>query len=69
MVLPIITEPPPAGVPINQNDVHTFNIPVYGGSQADMDGHQDALLMTKVDSVYDAYGPSPAEVDMKFLYS
>ncbi|KAI5431547.1 hypothetical protein KIW84_035654 [Lathyrus oleraceus] len=62
----VITQPPPEDGPVNQNVAHTFNIADHGGSQADMDDHQDTFFMPKANSVYDAYGPSPAEVDMIF---
>lgn len=61
---PVVTQSPPKGGPVNQNVAHTFNI--YVGSQTEMEDHQYAFFIPKVDSVYDAYGPSPADVEKKF---
>lgn len=44
--------------PIHQNVAQTFHIPVQGGPQIEVDKHPK--------SFYDAYGPSPAEVEKKF---
>lgn len=62
----VITQPRPEGGLVNQNDAHTFYIPVHGGSHTDMDDHQYAFFILKADPIYDAQGPSPAEVDRKF---
>lgn len=62
----VVTQPPCEGGPINKNIAHTFNIHVHGGYQPEIDNHQDVFFMPKDDSVYDAYGSSPAEVDRKF---
>lgn len=46
------------GGPDHQNVAQTFHIPIQGGPQIEMDEHPE--------SFYDAYGPSPAEVEKKF---
>lgn len=62
----VVIYPPPEGGPVHQNAAHTFSIPVHVGAHTEIDDHQDAFFIPKVDSVYDAYGPSPAEVEKKF---
>lgn len=64
--VPVIAQPPYEGVPINLNAAIIFHIPAQGGSQADVDGYHDAFFMPKVESMYDAYGHSPAGIDKKF---
>lgn len=47
--VPVATQPPPEGGPVHQNVAHTFDIPVQGRDQIEIDDHQDAF--------YNAYGP------------
>ncbi|KAI5420326.1 hypothetical protein KIW84_044203 [Lathyrus oleraceus] len=60
---PIVTQPPPERVPVYQNVAQTFNIPVNGRAQPEMDDHQDAFFTTRANSVYDVFGPSPADFE------
>ncbi|KAI5428235.1 hypothetical protein KIW84_033293 [Lathyrus oleraceus] len=62
----VVTQPPPERVPVYQNAAHTFNIPVNGRAQPEMDDHQDGFFTTRDDSVYDAFGPSPTDFDRRF---
>lgn len=62
----VVAQAPPEGVPINQNIGNNFHIPAQGGSQDDMDDHDDAFFMPKAESTYDAYGTSPVDIDRKF---
>ncbi|XP_050918798.1 uncharacterized protein LOC127136258 [Lathyrus oleraceus] len=63
---PIVAQPPPEKGPVYQNRAQPFNIPVNGRVQPEIDDHQDAFFTTKADSVYDAFGPSPADLERKF---
>lgn len=58
---PVISQPPPERVPVYQNAAQTFNIPVNGRDQPEINNHQDGFFTTRADSVYDAFGPSPAD--------
>ncbi|KAI5424587.1 hypothetical protein KIW84_030680 [Lathyrus oleraceus] len=63
---PVVAQPPPERGPGYQNTAHPFNILVNGRVQPEIDDHQDAFFTTKVDSVYDAFGPSPADLERRF---
>ena len=54
---PIMTQPPPEGGPVNHNVGDTFNIPVNGGDQPEIDDPHDAFFIPKVYSAYDTFGP------------
>ncbi|XP_050875933.1 uncharacterized protein LOC127079593 [Lathyrus oleraceus] len=63
---PIVAQPPPERGPIYQNATQTFNIPVNRRVQPEIDDHQDAFFTIKVDSVYDNFGPSSADLERRF---
>lgn len=63
--VPTVSQAPLEGVPINLNVANTFHIYAQGESQADVDVHHDTFFMPKAESVYDAYGPSPVDIDRK----
>ncbi|XP_050889040.1 uncharacterized protein LOC127094224 [Lathyrus oleraceus] len=63
---PVVTQPPPERVLVYQNTAQTFNITINGRAQLEMDDHQDVFFTTRADSVYDAFGPSPAELEQRF---
>ncbi|XP_050909002.1 uncharacterized protein LOC127122757 [Lathyrus oleraceus] len=63
--VPVVSQPPPEGIPINRNTANTFHISSQGGSQADVDDHNETFFMPKAQSMYDAYKPSPTDIDMK----
>ncbi|XP_050890704.1 uncharacterized protein LOC127096137 [Lathyrus oleraceus] len=63
---PVVAQPPPERGPIYQNVAQTFNIPVNGRAQPEMDDQQDAFFTMKVDSVYEAFGPSPVDLKRRF---
>lgn len=48
-----------------QNVGQTFNIPVSGRAQPEINDHHNAFFTTIVDSVYDVYGPSTAEMEIE----
>ena len=62
----IVTQTPPEGGLVNKNVGPTFNIHVNGGAHPEMDDHRDDFFISKVDSIYDAFGPPTAEVEKKF---
>lgn len=64
--VPVVTQIPLEGVPVNLNAANTFHVPVHGGSQADVDDHHDALFVLRVELMYEPYGQSPADIDRKF---
>ncbi|XP_050908545.1 uncharacterized protein LOC127122213 [Lathyrus oleraceus] len=63
---PVIAQPPPERGPMYQNVAQTFNIPVNGRAQPEIDDHQDAFFTMKADLVYDAFGPSAADLERRF---
>lgn len=63
---PVVTQPPPERGPMYQNVAQTFNIPVNGRVKPEIDDHQDAFFTTRVDFVYDAFGPSLTDLERKF---
>ncbi|XP_050908758.1 uncharacterized protein LOC127122465 [Lathyrus oleraceus] len=63
---PIITQPPPERGLVYQNFAQTFNIPFHGRIQPYIDDHKDAFFTTRVDSVYDAFGSSSADLERRF---
>lgn len=65
--VPIMTQPPREDGPVNQNNAYTFSTLVQWGAQTEIDDHQDTFYIPKADSIYDAYGPSPTEVEKKLL--
>lgn len=63
---PVVAQSPPERGPLYQNAAQPFNIPVNGRVQPDIEDHQDAFFTIKADSVYDAFGPSPAYLERRF---
>ncbi|XP_050890749.1 uncharacterized protein LOC127096189 [Lathyrus oleraceus] len=63
---PAIAQPPPERGLVYQNANQTFNIPANGRFQPEIDDQQDAFFTTKADSVYEAFGPSPADIERRF---
>lgn len=61
-----VAQPPLERGPMYQNDNQTFNIPANGRFQPEIDDQQDAFFTTKVDSVYEAFGPSPVDLERRF---
>ncbi|XP_050915049.1 uncharacterized protein LOC127130005 [Lathyrus oleraceus] len=62
----VVTQPPPERVPVYQNAAQTFDIPINGRTQPEIDDHQDAFFTTRDDSVYDAFGSSLANFKRRF---
>lgn len=50
---------------MHQNASHTFNIHVSEKAQPEIDYHRDTFFITRVDSIYEAFGPSIAEMEKK----
>lgn len=63
---PVVTQPPPERGPEYQNVAPTFNILINERVQPEIDGHRYAFFTTWADSVYDAFGPSPADLKRRF---
>lgn len=63
---PDVTQPPPERGLVYQNVAQTFNIPVKGRVQPEIDDHQDSFFTARVDLVYDAFGSSPADLERRF---
>ncbi|KAI5426159.1 hypothetical protein KIW84_031839 [Lathyrus oleraceus] len=63
---PAVAQPPPDKGPVYQNDNQTFNLPVNGRFQPEIDEQQDTFFTIKADSVYEAFGPSPADIERRF---
>ncbi|KAI5442996.1 hypothetical protein KIW84_011874 [Lathyrus oleraceus] len=63
--LPVVTQVPLEGVPINLNAAKVFHVPAHGGSQADVDDHHSAFFVPIVESMYEPYGPSPTDIDRR----
>lgn len=63
---PIVTHPPLEGGHVNHNIGATFNIHVNEEGQPEIDDPHDASFLPKVDSVYNTFEPSTAEVEKKF---
>ncbi|XP_050889680.1 uncharacterized protein LOC127094968 [Lathyrus oleraceus] len=62
---PVIAQPPLEKGPGYQNVAQAFNIPINGRAQPEIDDHQDAFFTIKVDSVYDTFGPSSADLERR----
>ncbi|XP_050877153.1 uncharacterized protein LOC127080904 [Lathyrus oleraceus] len=63
---PVVAQPPLERGPVYQNSNQTFNISANGRFQPEIDDQQDAFFTTKADSVYDIFGPSPADLERRF---
>ncbi|XP_050897422.1 uncharacterized protein LOC127104276 [Lathyrus oleraceus] len=63
---PAVAHPPPERGPVYQNANQTFNIPANGRFQPENDEQQDAFFTAKADSVYEAFGPSSADIERRF---
>lgn len=63
---PVVAQPPPERGLGHQNANQTFNIPANGRFQHEIDDQQDTFFTTKVDSAYEAFGPSAADLERRF---
>lgn len=63
---PVVAQPPPNRGPVYQNANQTFNIPANGRFQPEIDDQQDVFFTTKAQLVYDTFGPSAADLEMRF---
>ncbi|CAL5189196.1 unnamed protein product [Lathyrus oleraceus] len=63
---PVVAQPPPGRGLVYQNAAQTFNIPANGRFQPEMDDQQDAFFTIKADSVYEAFGHSPVDLERRF---
>ncbi|XP_050897154.1 uncharacterized protein LOC127103973 [Lathyrus oleraceus] len=63
---PVMTQPLAERGLVYQNVAQTFNIPVSGRAQPEIEYNQDAFFTTMADLVYDAFGPSPVDIERKF---
>ncbi|XP_050918550.1 uncharacterized protein LOC127135978 [Lathyrus oleraceus] len=62
----VVAQPPPERGLVYQNVAQAFNIHVNGRVQPEIDDHQDAFFTTRANSVYDAFGPSLADLERRF---
>ncbi|XP_050878605.1 uncharacterized protein LOC127082411 [Lathyrus oleraceus] len=63
---PAVAQPPPERGLMYQNANQTFNIPANGRFQPEIDDQLDAFFTTKVNSVYEAFGHSPVDLERRF---
>ncbi|XP_050915298.1 uncharacterized protein LOC127130309 [Lathyrus oleraceus] len=63
---PAVAHAPPERGMVYKNANQTFNIPANERFQPEIDDQQDAFFTTKADSVYEAFGPSPADLERRF---
>lgn len=63
---PVATQPPPERGPVYQNVVETFNIHVSGRAQPEIEDNQDAFFTIRDYSIFDAFGPSPGDLERRF---